>query len=111
MLNKQSLLTVIFLLAGLPVSATNAPERSGNLSNLKQNQQVSDFRVDHLYSDPEGKIVAAKFVHVATGAPVFLLQLETAPQLLTWVNSPTDSNKGLAHALEHLLILKGTKGR
>jgi len=84
---------------------------SSDMSSLKKHQVLADFRVDHLYSNSEGMIVAAKFSHVPTGAPVFLLQLETVPELLTWVDSPPDSNRGLAHSLEHLLIIKGTKGR
>ncbi len=84
---------------------------SADLTSLKSNERLADFRVDHLYSDSDGRIVGAKFFHVPTGAPVFLLQLETAPQLFTWVDSPVDSNRGLPHALEHLLALKGVKGR
>ena len=60
MRDKQTLLTVVFIVAVLQVSATNAPKRSGDLSNLKQNQQVVDFRVANLYSDLDGKIVGAK---------------------------------------------------
>jgi hypothetical protein len=72
---------------------------------------LADFSVDHLYSNSEGTIVAAKFSHVPSGAPVFFLQLETIPEVLTWVDSPLDSDRGLAHSLEHLLIVKGVKGR
>src|SRR5258708_18873461 len=39
------------------------------------------------------------------------LQLEGVPQVLTWNDTPVDSNRGLAHSLEHLLLTKGTKGR
>ncbi|HJX85177.1 MAG TPA: hypothetical protein VJ723_12610, partial [Candidatus Angelobacter sp.] len=78
---------------------------------MKKNQRLADFRVEHLYRDAQGKIVGAKFLHVPSGAPIFLLQMETVPQLFTWVESPTDSNRGLPHAMEHLLVLKGVKGR
>jgi Zn-dependent M16 (insulinase) family peptidase len=37
--------------------------------------------------------------------------METAPQAMLWVDSPTQSNSGLPHSLEHLLFGKGTKGR
>src|SRR5689334_1952789 len=84
---------------------------SSDLMSLKKGEKLADFQVDHLYSDSEGKIVGAKFLHTPTGAPVFLLQIETVPQVLTWVESPSDSNRGLPHALEHLLIAKGSKGR
>jgi hypothetical protein len=82
-----------------------------DLSALKRNQTLSGFRVAHLYSDSSGKIIGAKFFHSSTGTPVFLLQLETVPQALTWVETPVDSNRGLPHSLEHLLVGKGTKGR
>jgi Zn-dependent M16 (insulinase) family peptidase len=84
---------------------------SSDLMLLKKGEKLADFQVDHLYSDSEGKIIGAKFLHIPTGAPVFLLQIETVPQLFTWVESPSDSNRGLPHALEHLLIAKGSKGR
>ncbi len=84
---------------------------SSDLMSLKKGEKLTDFQVDHLYSDSEGKIIGAKFLHIPTGAPVFLLQIETVPQVFTWVESPSDSNRGLPHALEHLLIAKGSKGR
>jgi Zn-dependent M16 (insulinase) family peptidase len=84
---------------------------SSDLAILKRDERLADFRVDHLYSDAGGNIVGAKFIHTPTGAPVFLLQIETVPQVFTWIQSPIESNQGLPHALEHLLIAKGTKGR
>jgi Zn-dependent M16 (insulinase) family peptidase len=81
------------------------------LSSLKRNQELAGFRVANLYSDPDGRVVGAKFRHTSTGAPVYLLQIESVPQVFTWVDTPADSNRGLAHSLEHLLIGKGTKGR
>src|SRR5205807_944418 len=47
----------------------------------------------------------------ATGAPVFVLQIETVPQAFMWVDTPVSSGSGLPHSLEHLLSGKGTKGR
>jgi Zn-dependent M16 (insulinase) family peptidase len=82
-----------------------------SLSALKRNQELFDFRVSNLYCDPEGKVVGAKLGHVPTGAPVFLFQTEAVPQVLMWVDTPATSNQGLAHALEHLVAGKGTKGR
>jgi Zn-dependent M16 (insulinase) family peptidase len=84
---------------------------SSDLATLKKDQTVSDFTVANLYSDSDAKVVGAKFCHVGTGAPVYLLQIETVPQTFMWIETPTDSNRGLAHSLEHLLIGKGTKGR
>src|SRR5579859_137733 len=83
---------------------------AAKLSTLKKEQRLAGLEVQNLYSDSNGKIVGAKFLHIATGAPVFLLQLQTVPQVFTWIDTPTESNQGLPHALEHLLI-KGAKGR
>ncbi len=84
---------------------------AANLSRLKKNQTLAGLQVQSLYSDSDGKIVGVKFLHISTGAPVFLLQLQTVPQVFTWIDTPIHSNKGLSHALEHLLVIKGTKGR
>jgi Zn-dependent M16 (insulinase) family peptidase len=81
-----------------------------HLSELKRGQRLSGLQVQNVFSDSDGAIVGAKFLHIATGAPVFFLQLETVPQVLTWIDTPTNSNQGLPHSLEHLLT-KGTKGR
>lgn len=81
------------------------------LSTLKNNQELAGFRVASLYSGPGGRIVGAKFWHIATGAPVYFLQIETVPQVFTWIDTPADSNKGLPHSLEHLLAGRGTTGR
>jgi hypothetical protein len=82
-----------------------------DLPELKQNQSIADFRVANLYSDSEGRIVGGKFWYAPTGAPIYLLQIETAPQTFMWVDVPADSNDGVPHSLEHLLASKGTKGR
>jgi Zn-dependent M16 (insulinase) family peptidase len=82
-----------------------------NLANLKENEELVDFRVANLFGDAAGHVVGVKLWHIPTGAPVFLLQMETVPQVFMWVDAPPRSNQGLAHALEHLLAGKGTKGR
>jgi Zn-dependent M16 (insulinase) family peptidase len=81
------------------------------LSTLRKGHQIADFRVANLYSDPAGKVIGAKFWHVYSGTPVFFFQIETVPQVFTWIDTPTVSNRGLPHALEHLLAGKGAKGR
>lgn len=82
-----------------------------DLAALKKGEQVGRLRCANLYADAEGHIVGAKFWDVRSGAPIYLLQIETVPQVFMWVDTPADSNKGVAHALEHLLGGKGTKGR
>src|SRR5471030_1699873 len=82
-----------------------------DLSGLQRDQIIGDFRVTNLYADATGKIIGAKVVHVPSGAPVHVVQIETAPQTFMWVDTPASSDRGLAHSLEHLLARKGTKGR
>ena len=78
---------------------------------LKRDQAVAGLRVANLYADSHGQIVGAKFWDVRSGAPIYLLQIETVPQVFMWVDTPPNSNKGVSHSLEHLLGGKGTKGR
>src|SRR5258708_21732881 len=84
---------------------------SDDLSSLKRDQELLDFRVANLYCDSKGQIVGAKFWHEPTGAPIFFFQSDGVPQVFIWVDTPAESEEGLAHALEHLLVGKGTKGR
>lgn len=81
-----------------------------SFDHFAKDQQVHGFRVVNLYSSTAG-ITGAKFVHIQTGTPVIIMQMETVPQVLTWADTPVEDNRGLPHALEHLLIGKGTTGR
>ena len=102
-----------FVLISIVLISFGATNRivAQELSDLKQNQKIGDFAVANLYADADGKIVGAKFLHTLSSAPVFVIQIETAPQTFMWVDTPALSNRGLAHSLEHLLARKGTKGR
>src|SRR5690242_7648494 len=105
----QLILKIVMLSGFVCPLLMGATEPGRNLATLKKDQRVSDFRVANLYSDIDGRIVGAKFWHGPSGAPVFLLQIETVPQAYMWVDTPVDSDRGLPHALEHLLADKGTK--
>jgi Zn-dependent M16 (insulinase) family peptidase len=102
-----------FVLISIVLMSFGATNRvvAQELSDLKQNQKIGDFAVANLYADADGKIVGAKFLHTLSTEPVFVIQIETAPQTFMWVDTPVLSNRGLAHSLEHLLARKGTKGR
>jgi hypothetical protein len=108
---RQLMLKIVMLSAFVCPLLMSATEPGRNLAALKEDQRISDFRVANLYSDIDGRIVGAKLWHRPSGAPVFLLQIETVPQAYMWVDTPVDSDRGLPHALEHLLADKGTKGR
>src|SRR5947209_337547 len=85
--------------------------QQNHLSRLKLGQVTAGFRIEHLYIDERGQAIGAKFVHVRTSAPIFLLQTETVPKAFIWVDTPDRSDLGGPHALEHLLAGKGTRGR
>jgi Zn-dependent M16 (insulinase) family peptidase len=88
-----------------------AAQSADNRFRLKKEEVLEGFQVINLYGDQDGTPVGAKLRHIRTGAPVYLLQIETVPQAFMWVDTPDLSNRGLPHALEHLLVGKGTKGR
>ena len=105
----RSVLLVAFLLgAFLHSHAISGPT---GLANLKQDEELAGFRVQNLFVDSGNQVTGAKFRHVTTGTPVFVLRIETVPQVFMSFDTPPTSNSGLAHALEHLLAGKGTKGR
>ncbi|MGB9122122.1 MAG: hypothetical protein WCE73_15985 [Candidatus Angelobacter sp.] len=101
------ILIVLLLIVASPCSSA----KSRDLSTLKQNETLGSLRVTNLYADSHGRIIGGKFLDIRSGAPLYLLQIETVPQAFMWVDTPADSDAGVAHALEHLLGGKGTKGR
>jgi predicted Zn-dependent peptidase len=108
---RMTVRILLFIVSLLVVAPLSHPATSKDLSALERGETVGSLRVANLYADSHEKIVAAKFRDIRSGAPVYLLQIETVPQAFMWVDTPPDSNAGVAHALEHLLTAKGTKGR
>jgi Zn-dependent M16 (insulinase) family peptidase len=102
---------ILFIVLLLVVAPPCCLAMSGDLSTLKQNETLGSLRVTNLYADSHGRIIGGKFLDIRSGAPLYLLQIETVPQAFMWIDTPADSNAGVAHALEHLLGGKGTKGR
>jgi Zn-dependent M16 (insulinase) family peptidase len=109
--NSAAIRSILLAFCILSIHVQSEGVQATNLANLKENQELADFRVANLFSDSAGQVVGLKLWHVPTGTPVFFLQMETVPQAFIWINAPASSNDGLAHALEHLLAGKGTKGR
>jgi Zn-dependent M16 (insulinase) family peptidase len=103
--------TFLLKIALLLLVATNGVLVAEDLSHLTPNQNIAGFRVANLFADSTGKIVGAKFSHNPSGAPIYVLQIDTAPQTFIWIDAPATSNRGVAHSLEHILAKKGTKGR
>lgn len=110
MLRTIALITLI-VLAESKSYPSNAFEVNTYLSTLKPGQNVGDLRAENVYRDAKGSTIGAKFTHSPSGAPIYVLQIETAPQAFMWVDAPATANNGLPHALEHLLAGKGTTGR
>jgi Zn-dependent M16 (insulinase) family peptidase len=104
-------ITLFALLLSLFLFTNVASAFSEDLATLGKDQRLGDFRVANLYAGAGRTITGVKLVHVPSGAPVFVMEIETVPQVFTWVDTPASSNNGLAHALEHLLAAKGTTGR
>src|SRR6185312_7895179 len=101
------LLLVYFIAA----SVTCCRGSSSDLNALKPDEIVAGLRVANLYADSNGRVVGAKLREIQSGAPIYLFEIDTVPQVFMWVDAPANSDGGLAHSLEHLLAGKGTKGR
>ena len=74
-------------------------------------QVKAGFRVVAHYTNHTGEVVGLRLTHVATGLPVHFLWMDTAPQAAIMIRTYPDADDGAAHALEHLLLGKGTTGR
>ena len=94
------MLALALLFSCLQASGVGSAKLVQDLSALERDQTLAEFRVANLYSDAQGKIMGVKLWHIPTGAPVFLLQIETLPQAFMWIDTPDNSNRGLAHSLE-----------
>ncbi len=81
------------------------------MSGLADGDVRQGFRVTALYLDDRERPMGARFVHEFSGFELAFLEMDTAPQVFFWVNTAPDTDKGLPHAQEHLLLGKGNKGR
>lgn len=107
MINKYFLSYLILLI----LISQNLLAKNHFLTNLQEGVKISGFQLIHLYTDSENEVLGSKWNHSESNTPIYLLSQETTPQVLVWVNTPDLSNKGLPHALEHLLAGKGLTGR
>src|SRR5579885_3181930 len=73
--------------------------------------EIAGFPQQARYLDAEGREVGVKLEHAASGMPVWVPRTETVPQAFLYFRTLVDSDQGLPHSLEHLLVGKGTKGR
>ncbi|MBC8022327.1 MAG: hypothetical protein H7Y14_04370, partial [Burkholderiales bacterium] len=82
-----------------------------DLASLAAGQELRGFRVASVYLDAVDRPMGARFMHRRTGFTLDLLQIESVPQAFTWVNSFATSDQGEPHTQEHLLLLRGIRGR
>ncbi len=81
------------------------------LDQLTEGAHVHGFTAVALYLDDADKPIGARFIHDKTKFTFDYLQIESAPQGFLWVHSFPTSDKGEPHTQEHLLLLKGDRGR
>ncbi len=70
-----------------------------------------DFVLLNVYEDAAGRGMGSRFLHARTGFLVDLLEIQSVPQGFFWVKTLARTERGEAHACEHLLLGKGAKGR
>lgn len=94
------------LLAAAPLHA--APP---TFDALKAGDRFQRFETTAVYLDAADRPMGARFMHHPTGFQLDLLQIESVPQAFTWVKSFATSDQGEPHTQEHLLLLRGIRGR
>ena len=98
-------------LAALALASAMAAAATADLATLKAGDQLHGFRVDTVYLDVADRPLGARFMHLATGFQLDVMQIESVPQAFTWVKSFATSDQGEPHTQEHLLLLRGKSGR
>ncbi|MES2958949.1 MAG: hypothetical protein V4792_12220 [Pseudomonadota bacterium] len=103
---RRALIASIALLA----SASHAAP-AVDLATLKAGDRAHRFEASAIYIDAADRPLGARFVHRPTGFQLDLLQIESVPQSFTWVKTFATSDQGEPHTQEHLLLLRGVRGR
>ncbi|HEX9981934.1 MAG TPA: hypothetical protein VGF69_01600 [Thermoanaerobaculia bacterium] len=107
----RPLALAVIIMCAVSLSLSAAPPADVNLGKLTKGQLVNGFDVSSIYVDAADKPIGGRFVHRRSGFTLDLLQIESAPQGFTWVNSFPVGDQGEPHTQEHLLLGKGTTGR
>ena len=81
------------------------------IEDLEQGAQIAGFRLMNLYENDSGKVTGARLVSTRHGFLVDLLDIQSVPQGFMWIKTVPWSDRGEAHACEHLLLGKGRQGR
>jgi len=110
-LTKLIVLSLASSISGLPNNVRAQREATVQLESLTEGKVINGFRSEALYLNDSDKPFGARFRHQATGFTLDLLQMQSVPQALIWVNSFPTSDRGEPHTQEHLLLGKGNVGR
>jgi Zn-dependent M16 (insulinase) family peptidase len=106
-----TLLYGICLLTGFGLQPAVAQiNKTSSFKEFKSGQVINGFKSLSIYLNDADRPIGGRFVHLATGFKLDLLQMESVPQSFVYVNSFPVSDKGEPHTQEHLLITKGNKG-
>ena len=72
---------------------------------------VPAFRQTAVYLNDADQPMGGRYIHTRTGFTLDLLDIQSVPQGLIWVNSFPTSDMGEPHTQEHLLLSRGNTGR
>ena len=106
---RRALLASTTLAAVVAAAASHAAPF--DLATLKPGDRAHRFVASAVYLDAADRPLGARFLHRPTGFQLDLLQIESVPQAFTWVKTFATSDQGEPHTQEHLLLLRGTRGR
>jgi Zn-dependent M16 (insulinase) family peptidase len=113
----RSLVVVALVACSSPskpaATATPPPPAASEvaLESLEQGKPVHGFTPTAVYLDANDRPLGARLVHQATGFTLDYLRIESAPQGFLWVTTYPTSEKGEPHTQEHLVLVKGDRGR
>ena len=110
-LYSPRLLASLLALVLLAEPARATTQHPFNMGQLQKDQFVNGFRTIAIYLNDVDNALGARFKHERTGFTVDLVQIESVPQSFIWVNTILNTDSGVAHTQEHLLLGKGNKGR
>ncbi|HEY5321379.1 MAG TPA: hypothetical protein VIK58_01050, partial [Caldimonas sp.] len=97
--------------AALALAATAQAAPGVELATLKAGDRSHRFEATAVYLDAADRPMGARFKHLPTGFQLDLLRIESVPQAFTWVKTFATSDQGEPHTQEHLLLLRGIRGR
>src|SRR5689334_4569701 len=97
--------------AALALATTAHAAPMPDLATLKAGDRHQRFQATAVYLDAADRPMGARFVHRPTGFQLDTLQIVSVQQAFTWVKTFATSDQGEPHTQEHLLLLRGVRGR